>query len=147
MQTVINNDLAMSIPGTHGNGQPFVVDTYIAGADVAMGKVAALDANGRAVPYSATASTPIGVFVDPREHVRMVLPSDTSSLVVRTGDTVGVAKKGAWYVAIPTADATNWVKGAKVKYDSATYDFLVSASDTVAEILEVSGGQALIRFL
>ena len=147
MQTTINIDMAMGIPGTHGNGQPYFADPYIAGAEVTMGGVAAVDANGKAVPYSVSASTPVGIFVNPNEHVRMVLPSNENSLVVRQGDTVAIAKKGAWYVAVPTADATNWVKGAKVKYDSSTYGLLVAVSDTVAEILDVDGGIALIRFL
>ena len=147
MQTTINIDMAMGVPGTHGNGQPYFADPYIAGASVTMGGVAAIDATGKAVPYSATASTPVGIFVNPNEHVRMVLPSDSNTLVVREGDTVAVAKKGSWYVAVPTADAANWVKGAKVKYDSTTYGLLVDVAGAVAEILDVDSGIALIRFL
>ena len=45
MQTRINKDMAYGIPGTHGNGQPYFADPYIAGATVTMGGVAALDAN------------------------------------------------------------------------------------------------------
>lgn len=147
MQTTINKDMAYGVPGTHGNGQPYFADPYIAGAAVTMGGVAALDANGNAVPYSATASTPIGIFVNPNEHVRMVLPSDEHTLAVAAGSTVAVAKKGSWYVAVPEGDAANWVKGAKLAYDSSTYALKVSASNTVAEILGTDGGVALIRFL
>lgn len=147
MQTTINKDMAVGIPGTHGNGQPYFADPYIAGANVTMGGVAAIAADGTAVPYSATASTPVGIFVNPNEHVRMVLPTDEASLVVRQGDTVAVAKKGSWYVAIPQADAANWVEGAKLVYDSSSYGLLVGVSNTVAEILLAKDGIALIRFL
>lgn len=147
MQTTINKDMAVGIPGTHGNGQPYFADPYIAGANVTMGGVAAIAADGTAVPYSATASTPVGIFVNPNEHVRMVLPTDEASLVVRQGDTVAVAKKGSWYVAIPEADAANWVAGAKLVYDSTSYGLLVGVSNTVAEVLLAKDGIALIRFL
>lgn len=147
MQTTINKDMAVGIPGTHGNGQPYFADPYIAGANVTMGGVAAIAADGTAVPYSVTASTPVGIFVNPNEHVRMVLPTSEASLVVRQGDTVAVAKKGSWYVAIPEADAANWVAGAKLVYDSTSYGLLVGVSNTVAEILLAKDGIALIRFL
>jgi predicted RecA/RadA family phage recombinase len=112
-----------------------------------MGGVAAINTDGMAVPYSATASTPVGIFVNPNEHVKMVLPSSERSLVVKAGDTVAIAKKGSWYVAVPEGDAANWVKGAKIAYDSSAYGLKVDASGTVAEILGVDGGIALIRFL
>lgn len=147
MQTTINKDMAVGIPGTHGNGQPYFADPYIAGANVTMGGVAAIAADGTAVPYSVTASTPVGIFVNPNEHVRMVLPTSEASLVVRQGDTVAVAKKGSWYVAIPEADAANWVAGAKLVYDSTSYGLLVGVSNAVAEILLAKDGIALIRFL
>lgn len=147
MQTTIYKDMAFGVPGTHGNGQPYFADPYIAGADVTMGGVAAINTDGMAVPYSATASTPVGIFVNPNEHVKMVLPSSDRSLVVKAGDTVAIAKKGSWYVAVPAGDATNWVKGAKIAYDSSAYGLKVDASGTVAEILGVDGGIALIRFL
>ena len=147
MQTTIYKDMAFGVPGTHGNGQPYFADPYIAGADVTMGGVAAINTDGMAVPYSATASTPVGIFVNPNEHVKMVLPSSERSLVVKAGDTVAIAKKGSWYVAVPEGDAANWVKGAKIAYDSSAYGLKVDASGTVAEILGVDGGIALIRFL
>lgn len=146
MQTTIYKDMAFGVPGTHGNGQPYFADPYIAGADVTMGGVAAINSDGMAVPYSATASTPVGIFVNPNEHVKMALPSSERSLVVKAGDTVAIAKKGSWYVAVPAGDAANWVKGAKLAYDSSAYGLKVDASGTVAEILGVDGGIALIRF-
>jgi hypothetical protein len=141
--------MAYGIPGTHGNGQPYFADPYIAGAAVTMGGVAAIDANGNAVPYSATATTPVGIFVNPNEHVRMVLPSDSRTLEVAAGASVAVAKKGSWYVAVPEADKANWAVGAKLAYSSSTYGLVVDASGTVAEILGVGDAKdcALIRFL
>ena len=149
MQTTINKDMAYGIPGTHGNGQPYFADPYIAGAAVTMGGVASIDANGNAVPYSATATTPVGIFVNPNEHVRMVLPSDSRTLEVAAGASVAVAKKGSWYVAVPEADKANWVGGTKLAYSSSTYGLIVDASGTVAEILGVGDAKdcALIRFL
>ena len=147
MQTRIYKDMAYGIPGTHGNGQPYFADPYIAGLPVTMGGVAAIDANGNAVPYSVTNSTPVGIFVNPNEHVRMVLPSDQRTLEVAAGDTVAIAKKGSWYVSIPEADASNWVKGAKLAYDSTSHGLKVDASGTVAEILGTGGSVALIRFM
>jgi len=148
MQTTINKDMAVGIPGTHGNGQPYFADPYIAGADVTMGGVAAIDTDGTAIP-NASGKTPVGIFVNPNEHIRMVLPSDERSLVVAKGSTVAVAKKGAWYIAVPT-DATEkakWVKGAGLAYGSSSpFQFVQSASNVVAEILSVGGGVALIRF-
>ena len=91
MQTVINKDMAVGIPGTHGNGQPYFADPYIAGANVTMGGVAELDASGNAIPC-ADASKAVGIFVNPNEHVRMVLPSNEMSLVVPMGSTVAIAK-------------------------------------------------------
>lgn len=147
MQTTINKDMAVGIPGTHGNGQPYFADAYIAGEDVTMGGVAMVSAAGKAMNYDGgDGSAAVGIFVNPNEHVRMVLPSDEMSLVVRKGDTVAIAKKGAWYVGIPTADAVNWTDGAKLKYDAATKGLKVDAAGTVAEILRAKDGIALIRF-
>lgn len=149
MQTTINKNMAYGIPGTHGNGQPYFADPYIAGGDVTMGGVAALSANGTAVAYSSDASTPVGIFVNPNEHVKMALPSDERSLTVPAGAIVAIAKKGSWYVAVPEADKANWVVGAKLAYSASTYGLVVSASNTVAEILGVGDAKdcALIRFL
>ena len=141
MQTVINKDMAVGIPGTHGNGQPYFADPYIAGANVTMGGVAELDASGNAIPC-ADASKAVGIFVNPNEHVRMVLPSNDMSLVVPMGSTVAIAKKGSWYVkaynGAKKGDALKYATTGLVKDDAGT--------DTVAEVLLVGGGVMLIRF-
>lgn len=159
MQKTIKKDMAFGIPGTHGNGQPYFADPYIAGDKVTMGGVAALKSDGTVVPYSATATTAIGIFVNPNEHIKMELPSDTVSLDVAKGSNVAVAKKGAWFVPVPS-DATEnakWVVGAKLVYSATTYALAVGTTNAVAEILKVDngelditnyvGGVALIRFL
>lgn len=154
MQTKINADMAVGIPGTHGNGQPYFADPYIAGADVLMGGAAYIETDGTAKNL-ASGKTGVGIFVNPNEHIRMVLPSDERSLVVAKGSTVAVAKKGSWYVALPdnATEAAKWVKGASLQYGSYTnsksetvYGLVFNASGAVAEILMVGGGVALIRF-
>lgn len=141
MQTKINKTMAFPLPGNHGNGQPNFSDPYIAGAEVTFGGVAALK-DGKAVPYSATATTPIGIFVNPNEHILWKLPEDKGSIKVPAGETVGVAKAGSWYVPIPEGETEHnkWVAGAKLKYDSTTYGLVVDTSSTVAEILMVEPG-------
>jgi len=141
MQTVINKDMAVGIPGTHGNGQPYFADAYIAGADVTMGGVAELDASGNAIPC-ATVANAVGIFVNPNEHIRMVLPSDTKSLVVKKGDTVAVAKKGSWFVTAYTGAQ----KGDALKYATTGLVKDTAGTATVAEVLLVGGGVMLIRF-
>ena len=158
MQKTIKKDMAFGIPGTHGNGQPYFADPYTAGDKVTMGGVAALK-DGMAVPYSESATTAIGIFVNPNEHIKMELPSDSVSLDVAKGSNVAVAKKGAWFVPVPS-DATEnakWVVGAKLVYSAMTYALAVGTTNAVAEILKVDngelvstayvGGVALIRFL
>lgn len=145
MQTTINKDLALGVPGTHGNTQPYFADPYIAGGDVVMGTAVELS-GGNVVPC-ATAANAIGIAVNPNEHVNMALPSDTATLTVPAGATVAVAKKGSWYVKA----VSGWTKGTKLNFAAvatATPSGLVAAADgTVAEVLDVDSGIALIRFL
>lgn len=147
MQTKINKKMAFGIPGTHGNGQPYYADPYVAGGTVTFGTLAGLDATGRAVAW--TTGDVAGLIVNPNEHVRMVLPSSERSLSVDQGATVAIAKKGAWFVAVPTADKANWKKGAKLIADTTTHALKVSASGTYGEVLEVDDDAtlALIRLI
>lgn len=148
MQTKINAKMAFGIPGTHGNGQPYFADPYIADGTVVMGAAVKLNDDGTVGKTSGV--TGIGVAISPQEHVNMVLPSSTNTLKPAQGDTVAVLKKGTVYVAIPTSTANtsaglaakSWVKGAKLNY--AAYDatscpagLAYNASGTVAEILDV----------
>lgn len=146
MQTVINAKMALGVPGTHGNTQPYLADVYIAGASVTMGTAVELDASGNVIPCTA-ANKAIGIAVNPNEHVNMALPSDTATLTVPAGATVAVAKKGSWYVkAIST-----WVKGYKLNFAAVDTDtpagLVYAASGTAAEVLDTDTATALIRFL
>lgn len=145
MQTVINKDMAVGIPGTHGNGQPYYADPYIAGGEVTFGTLAAIDTDGNAVAW--TSGDCAGLLVNPNEHIVMALPSDTRTLKVQKGTTVALAKKGAWFVKVPDADKANWVKDAKLKADTSSHELRVDASGTFGEILMVGGGVALIRLV
>lgn len=123
MQTKINATMAMGVPGEHGNTQPYFADSYIASANVTMGTPVVV--TGTTVA-PASGSTADGIAVSPHEHVRMVLPDGTQSLVVKAGDTVAVAKKGSWFVAIPdsalsVADGVvscSWAVGGKLAVSS-----------------------------
>lgn len=146
MQTTINKKMALGVPGTHGNTQPYFADVYIAGAPVTMGTAVELDSNGNVIPC-ATAGNAIGIAVNPNEHVNMALPSDTATLTVPAGATVAVAKKGSWYVKA----VSTWAKGNKLNFAAvatATPAGLVyAASGTAAEVLDTDTATALIRFL
>lgn len=144
MQTAINPKMALGVPGTHGNTQPYLADVYIAGAPVTMGTAVELDASGNVIPC-ATAGNAIGIAVNPNEHINMALPSDTATLTVPTGATVAVAKKGSWYVKA----VAGWTKGAKLAYAAvatATPAGLVADDVGIAEVLDTDTATALIRF-
>lgn len=100
MQTKINATMAMGVPGEHGNTQPYFADSYTASAEITMGTPVVVTGTTAAPATGATAS---GLAVSPHEHVRMILPDGTQSLKIKAGDTVAVAKKGSWYVAIPNS--------------------------------------------
>jgi hypothetical protein len=136
MQTEISAKTALGVPGEHGNTQPYRADSYIAKAAITMGSLVALDGDG-IIP--ATGATALGIAVSTHEHVRMVLPTDATSLVVHAGSSVAVASKGTWFVAKPV-DA---VKGSKLKIASGV--LTVDPAGAFAEVLEVDDSVALIR--
>ena len=139
MQTTIYKDMAFGVPGTHGNGQPYFADPYIAGADVTMGGVAAINTDGMAVPYSATASTPVGIFV---KGPKSTYGSSVQRAQSRRQATPLRLRRRVLVCRVPRRGCANWVKGAKLAYDSSAYGLKVDASGTVAEILGVDGGIA-----
>lgn len=136
MQTEISAKTALGVPGEHGNTQPYRADSYIAKASITMGTPVVLDGDG-VIPATGTAA--LGIAVSPHEHVRMVLPSDATSLIVHTGATVAVASKGTWFVAKPV-DA---VKGSKLGIVAGALK--VVDNGTFAEVLEADDSVALIR--
>lgn len=145
MQTVIGAKTALGVPGEHGNTQPYRADSYVAKEDVTLGKVVDYPRNdgGQVTDYNAvveaSGTTFLGIAVSPHEHVRMVLPSYETSLVVTAGATVAVASKGTWFVAKPASA----VKGSKLKVAGGV--LTVDAAGTFAEVLEVDDSVALIR--
>lgn len=151
MQTQINATMAMGVPGEHGNTQPYFADSYTASANVTMGTPVVVTGTTVAPATGATAD---GIAVSPHEHVRMVLPDGTQSLVVKTGDTVAVAKKGSWFVKA----AAGWTVGTKLNYaavaDATPSGLVANTSGTVAVVIgtatggaSVLGEVACIRFL
>lgn len=158
LQSTINKNMAFGIPGTHGNGQPYFADSYIAGAAVTMGKVAAIDTNGNVV--ECTGTNPVGLIVNPNEHVRMVLPTDTASLQVAAGSSVAVAKGGVWYVDLP-GDAysvsgaisgsatitTNIKKGAKVyvKASDGSLTFTATSNTEFGTIVDFVATEPTVK--
>lgn len=138
MQTVIGAKTALGVPGEHGNTQPYRADSYIAKEAITMGTPVILNNTGDGV-IAATGATALGLAVSPHEHVRMVLPSNATSLEVSIGDTVAVASKGTWFVAKPTGA----VKGSKLKVAGGV--LTVDDAGTFAEVLDVDDSVALIR--
>lgn len=136
MQTVVGAKTALGVPGEHGNTQPYRADSYIAKAAITMGSLVVLDGDG-VIP--ATGNTALGVAVSTHEHVRMVLPTDATSLVVHAGSSVAVASKGTWFVVKPVGA----VKGSKLKVASG--NLAVDPTGTFAEVLEADDSVALIR--
>ena len=158
LQSIINKNMAFGVPGTHGNGQPYFADSYIAGAAVTIGKVAALDTNGNVI--ECTGSNPLGLIVNPNEHVRMVLPTDEGSLQVAAGSSVAVAKGGSWYIDLPgdaytvsgaiSGAATitqNVKKGAKVyvKASDGSLTFTAASNTEFGEIVEFAATAPTVK--
>lgn len=113
MQTKITNEMPFLKPGTHAAGYPYRADAALANADITFGTpVKAVTITDTPIKEGiaamavepATNATFIGIAVAPDEHVVWKLPDDQAVYKVQKGDTIGVARKGAWAVALP-ADA------------------------------------------
>lgn len=110
MQTKITNEMPFLKPGTHAAGYPFRADAALANADITFGTpvkaVTITDApikDGIAAMVVAPAenATFVGIAVAPDEHVIWKLPDDQAVYSVKKGETIGVARKGAWAIALP----------------------------------------------
>lgn len=150
MQTEIGAWTALGVPGEHGNTQPYRADSYVAYESVTMGKLVDYprDEQGNVTSYDTVGPIPtngvnatkaLGIAVSPHEHVRMVLPSEATSLVVSKGAVVAVASKGTWFVAKPNGA----VQGSKLKVANGV--LTVDDAGTFAEVLKVDDSVALIR--
>ena len=142
MQTTITVDMAFGFPGTHGNGQPYRADPYVAEGEVEFGQpvFAGTDAHG----VKATGDAYIGMLVGPHQHVKWELPSEARSIKVPAGTAVGVAARGCWYTKVP--DGETWAKNDLLKINANKYAKIASGTEgKVATVVEVKDGIALIR--
>lgn len=123
MQTKITNEMPFLKPGTHAAGYPFRADAALANAEITFGtpvvvdstvnpmNTTGTDADGHAIlkqpsiaAYAvkpAENATFVGLAVAPDEHVIWKLPDDQAVYSVKKGETIGVARKGAWAIALP----------------------------------------------
>lgn len=110
MQTKITNEMPFLKPGTHAAGYPFRADAALANAEITFGtpvKAVSIDdkpiKDGIAamVVAPATDATFVGLAVAPDEHVIWKLPDDQAVYSVQKGETIAVARKGAWAIALP----------------------------------------------
>lgn len=112
MQTTVNEDMAVGIPGEMATTRPrycyaVVADAADGVAGVTLGKAAAMSSTGKFGEMDDTTYTQFkGIFVSPHQHVQMKLADGNASLVVPKGCEVGVLERGEVYiVATGTAGA------------------------------------------
>lgn len=144
MQTNITMNLAFGKPGEHANTQPYRADSYAAASTVTFGQPAYTGTGGVGAYDASTRGTYLGLFVSPNEHVNMALPSNVATLSVPAGTTVAVAKRGSWFVAIPSTEVVSWVVGAKVYANAGALTTTSTGGTLVGEILAVKNGSNLV---
>lgn len=137
-------NLAFGKPGEHANTQPYRADSYAAASTVTFGQPAYTGTGGVGAYDASTRGTYLGLFVSPNEHVNMALPSNVATLSVPAGTTVAVAKRGSWFVAIPSTETSSWVVGAKVYATAGSLTTTASGGTLVGEILAVKNGSNLV---
>jgi hypothetical protein len=120
MQSTVNVDMAVGIPGEMASCRPRYCYAVVADAaegvvGVTLGKAAATNASGKYGEMDdATYTNFKGIFVSPHQQVQMKLADGKASLVVPKGCEVGVLERGEVYiVATGTAKA-----GAKLYVDA-----------------------------
>lgn len=115
MQTKITNEMPFLKPGTHAAGYPFRADAALANAEITFGTpVKAVSIDNKPIKDGiaamtvepATDATFVGLAVAPDEHVIWKLPDDQAVYSVKKGETIAVARKGAWAIALPTDSQT-----------------------------------------
>lgn len=144
MQTTITMNLAFGKPGEHANTQPYRADSYAAASTVTFGQPAYTGTGGVGAYDASTRGTYLGLFVSPNEHVNMALPSNVATLSVPAGTTVAVAKRGSWFVAIPSTETSSWIVGAKIYAKAGSLTTTASGGTLVGEILAVQNGSNLV---
>ena len=108
MQTKINADMAVGIPGEKASNRPEYAYAIKTSAAVTFGEPIIID-GGKAKP--ATGATCDGIAASPHQHVQDALPSDTATLTVPAGTVISIVVRGERFVKIPAEVATMTVGG------------------------------------
>ena len=103
MQTKINADMAVGIPGEKASNRPEYAYSIQTSAAVTFGEPIIID-GGKAKP--ATGATCDGVAASPHQHVQDALPSDTATLTVPAGTVISIVERGERFIKIPAGVAT-----------------------------------------
>lgn len=105
-QSVVNEDMAVGIPGEFASCRPRYVYAGIAGEAITFGDPIKI-VNGKVMKATgANLADAAAIAVSPHQHVQMALASDAGSLAVKSGDEVGIMVKGEVYVKAPVAVTT-----------------------------------------
>lgn len=100
MQTTVNEDMAVGIPGEMATTRPRYCYAVLASADITLGTPVVIT-NGKAAPSELADAK--GIAVSPHQHVQMKLADDTASLVIPAGQEVGVLERGEVFIVAPAA--------------------------------------------
>ena len=111
MQTTINADMAVGIPGEKASNRPEYAYAVETSAAVTFGEPVIFDSTtlgankmGRVKP--ATGATCDGVAASPHQHVQNALPSSTATLTVPAGTVISIVVRGERFIKIPAEVAT-----------------------------------------
>ena len=110
MQTKINADMAVGIPGEFATTRPRYAYAVETSAAVTFGEPIIID-GGKAKP--ATGATCDGVAASPHQHVQDALPSDTATLTVPAGTVISIVERGERFIKMPAGVAT-MTEGSKL---------------------------------
>ena len=97
MQTTINADMAVGIPGEKASDRPEYAYAIQTSAAVTFGEPIIID-GGKAKP--ATGATCDGVAASPHQHVQNALPSSTGTLTVPAGTVISIVERGERQLAL-----------------------------------------------
>lgn len=113
MQNVVNEDMALGIPGEMATTRPRYAYAVLAAADITLGTPVKI-VNGKAT--AGTLEDMTGIAVSPHQHVQMKLADGTASLVIPAGQEVGVLERGEVFIVAPAAATAGAVYGTKGIY-------------------------------
>lgn len=133
MQTTINADMAVGIPGEFATTRPRYAYAVETSAAVTFGEPVVIT-NGKAAP--ATAATCTGVAASPHQHVQNALPSSTATLTVPAGTVIAVVERGEIFIKVPTG--VTFAEGGKLYVASGAW--ASTGSTAVGTVLK--GGTA-----